>query len=206
MTTSLPSSTRDRRRIRTRRELAASAVRLFEERGFAETTVEDIAEAADYSASTFFRMFSRKEDAAFHDMPDRLVALQADLDAAGDAPLWPTLRAALMAHAETWEEDDSDFAAARVRLFHLEPALASRYLEYCQDYELWIAELVTRRVGAEPLAAQLAGICIAGALRSAFRVQASSASAKTRLSVVDYLEDAFRLLEAGPLGALSGRR
>ena len=135
---------RDRRRLRTRRELSAAAVRLFEERGFAATTVEDIAAAADYSASTFFRMFTRKEDAVFFDMPDRLDALRAELDVLEPSPRWPAIRAALLDHARTWENEDLEFAAARVRLFHREPALASRYLEYCQQYENWLAELVPR--------------------------------------------------------------
>jgi AcrR family transcriptional regulator len=203
--TRAPESPRDRRRVRTRRELAAAAVRLFEERGFAATTVEDIADAADYSASTFFRTFTRKEDAVFFDMPDRLEALRADLGAHDDRPLWPALRAALLEHARTWEEDDPAFAAARVRLFHREPALSSRYLEYCQEYETWVAELVAGRRDTDPqtdVVAQLIAGGVIAALRSAFRVQATASGTRAGESVVVHLEDAFAALESGPLRAI----
>ncbi|MCW3015598.1 MAG: hypothetical protein JWO02_2690 [Solirubrobacterales bacterium] len=182
------------------------AARLFEERGFAATTVEDIADAADYSASTFFRMFTRKEDAVFFDMPDRLDALRADLGALPDAPLWPALRAALLEHARTWEEEDPAFAAARVRLFHREPALSARYLEYCQEYETWVAELVARHRGTDPrtdVVAQLTAGCVIAALRSAFRVQATGSGTPADESVVVHLEGAFGALESGPLRAIA---
>ena len=45
--------------------------------GFAETTLEDIAEAADYSPSTFFRHFGTKEDAVFFDIADGMHAAPA---------------------------------------------------------------------------------------------------------------------------------
>jgi AcrR family transcriptional regulator len=193
---------RDRRRLRTRRELAVAAVRLFEEQGFATTTVEEIAAAADYSASTFFRLFARKEDAVFFDMPDRLQTLRADLPARSS---WPAIRAAMVEHARTWEADDPDFAAARVRLFHREPALAGRYLEYCQQYEDWLAELVAARRGTDPHAdvtAQLTAGCVVAGLRAAFKAQAGAADPAAAGSVVAHLERAFDVLESGPLAAL----
>src|SRR5262245_57913505 len=61
---------RSRRRGQSRLELAAVAIRLFEEKGFEATTVEEIAEEAGYSPRTFFRQFSRKEDVLFFDLPD----------------------------------------------------------------------------------------------------------------------------------------
>jgi AcrR family transcriptional regulator len=198
MTVAPAESARDRRRLRARRDLAMAAVTLFEQQGFAATTVEEIAASADYSASTFFRMFTRKEDAVFFDMPDRLEGLRTavSLDAT-----WADLRAALVEHAYTWEADDPAFAAARVRLLHREPSLTSRYLEYCQEYEDWLTELISGRHGADPqtdVAAQVAAGCIIAAFRSAFRVQAARPPRKAA-SVVDYLQDAFDLLESSPL-------
>ncbi|HEX3900706.1 MAG TPA: TetR family transcriptional regulator [Mycobacteriales bacterium] len=195
-------SARDRRRLRARRDLALAAVMLFEQQGFAATPVEEIAAAADYSASTFFRMFTRKEDAVFFDMPDRLESLRMTVPA--DAT-WPDVRAALVEHAHTWEADDPAFAAARVRLLHREPSLTSRYLEYCQEYEVWLTELVSNRSGADPqtdVAAQLAAGCIIAAFRSAFSVQAALPARKAA-SVVEYLEAAFDALEAGPLAPVT---
>ena len=61
---------RSRRSAETRERLFAASVRLFAEKGFAETTVEDITNAADVGKGTFFNYFPSKEHilVAFSDM------------------------------------------------------------------------------------------------------------------------------------------
>ena len=70
MTSSLPAGLRERKKAKTRAALREHAMRLFEEQGFAATTVEQIAEAAEVSPSTFFRYFATKEDAILVDDVD----------------------------------------------------------------------------------------------------------------------------------------
>lgn len=52
---------RERHRMETRARLYRAALDLFAERGFMETTVEDITEAADVGKGTFFNYFPTKE-------------------------------------------------------------------------------------------------------------------------------------------------
>lgn len=52
---------RERRRAETRERIFRAALRLFAERGYLETTVEDITEAADVGKGTFFNYFPTKE-------------------------------------------------------------------------------------------------------------------------------------------------
>lgn len=54
-------SRRERKKRETRRRLMEAALRLFREHGYADTTVEQIAEAADVAKSTFFNYFETKE-------------------------------------------------------------------------------------------------------------------------------------------------
>jgi AcrR family transcriptional regulator len=67
--TPLPSR-RERRSAELRERLFRSALKLFAEKGLAETTVEDITEAADVGKGTFFNYFPSKDHIllAFTDM------------------------------------------------------------------------------------------------------------------------------------------
>jgi AcrR family transcriptional regulator len=69
------------RRQQRKLKIAEAAVRLFEKRGLAATTVEMIAADAGISPRTFFRYFDTKESAAFPDHADRVADLERRLDA-----------------------------------------------------------------------------------------------------------------------------
>ena len=58
---SSPSSRRERRSLELRERIFRSALELFARKGFAETTVEDITNAADVGKGTFFNYFPSKE-------------------------------------------------------------------------------------------------------------------------------------------------
>jgi len=59
--TSIPSNRRERQSLERRERLFRAALDLFAHKGFAETTVEDITNAADLGKGTFFNYFPSKE-------------------------------------------------------------------------------------------------------------------------------------------------
>jgi AcrR family transcriptional regulator len=73
---------RERRSAETRERLYRAALRLFAERGFQETTVEDITEAADVGKGTFFNYFATKEHVLAAFGGERVGALEHALEQA----------------------------------------------------------------------------------------------------------------------------
>lgn len=69
------SGRREANKQRTRSALERAAARLFEERGFAATTVRDIAVAAGVGERTFFRYFPSKEDLVLQQVRDLIPEL-----------------------------------------------------------------------------------------------------------------------------------
>src|SRR3954451_14497695 len=58
---------RERKKLRTREAIATVALDLFAKRGYQQTTVAEIAEAAEGSKGTLFAYFPAKEEIVFAD-------------------------------------------------------------------------------------------------------------------------------------------
>jgi mycofactocin system transcriptional regulator len=79
-------------------ELELVALELFAERGFEQTTVDDLAEAAGIGRRTFFRYFPSKNDVVYGDFDAALDDLRARLAATpGEVPLVEGIREAVLA-------------------------------------------------------------------------------------------------------------
>ncbi len=72
---------RERRILETRRAIVESARTLFAQQGFTETTVDQIAEAADVAPRTFFRYFPNKEMLLFADFDEVRAGMLERLEA-----------------------------------------------------------------------------------------------------------------------------
>jgi AcrR family transcriptional regulator len=82
---------RERRRLETRERLFRAALDLFARRGFLETTVEDITEAADVGKGTFFNYFPTKEHVLATFGAQRIAAIERGLERARTGPVLPVL-------------------------------------------------------------------------------------------------------------------
>ena len=73
------SGLRERKKAATRLAIRDAAMALFEQHGFAHTTFDRIAEAADVSRATVFSYFPTKEEIVFGDAAAAVDALAATL-------------------------------------------------------------------------------------------------------------------------------
>lgn len=138
-----PLGTRERRRLRKRRELQTVALRLFQEQGYASTTVHEVAAAADISSRSFFRYFSSKEDLVLWDEydPTFLQALEARPP---DEPIIDSLRAAALEWVREFTAGDRERVLVRIRLFSTVRELQGRYWEGQEALASHVAECVAR--------------------------------------------------------------
>jgi AcrR family transcriptional regulator len=99
---------RQRKKEKTRRALVDTAMRLFAERGYDETTIADLASATEVSPRTFFSYFPAKEDLLFADVNDRIAALSRLEFGPPGQPLRDGLRRAAEQYVQWVMTDSAD--------------------------------------------------------------------------------------------------
>ena len=167
----MPSARRGRStegRAEVRRDLVAAAVRLFTERGYDETTIDDIAVAAGVGRRTFFRYFPSKEDAI---SPDHETALARVAEVFTTAhPDEPTTSLVLRAGETVFDlyTEDPELSVRRFALTHQVPALRDRESASVDHYR----RLFTRHLrgrGENDLRAAVVGASVVAAHNVALR-------------------------------------
>lgn len=128
-------------------ELTDVGLRLFFERGFDETTVDDIAAAAGIGRRTFFRYFASKNDLPWGDFDAMVARLRADLAATGDdLPMTEALRRAVVAFNRVPREEVAHHRQRMQLLLRVPTLLAHSTLRY-EEWRAAIAEYAARRLG-----------------------------------------------------------
>ena len=114
---------RERKKTKLRRAIQTAALRLFETQGYEHTTVEQIAEVAETSTTTFYRYFPAKEDVVLDNDASPSFSSAAAARPACE-PLAATIGAA-MAAVVAAAEADRDLTLARMRLIGTVPGARS---------------------------------------------------------------------------------
>ena len=176
---------RERKKHATRRAIHEAGIRLFDQQGFAATTMEQIAAAADVSRATVFTHFAAKEDVVFGDAPLAVGALAEQLR---DAPATiPAVRDWLRP-LTGWIEPD---VLVQRRLAREIPAVGARRAQLTRAVEEIVARALEHEFGrARRLHARLA----AGALVAALGVAEDAAAER--------MEEDGRALEDAEIDAI----
>jgi len=120
---------------------------LFRAKGYQDTSVAEIADAAAISERTFFRYFNAKEDILF-DIPERFSERVRDaiISEPADVPDWAALERALLSHAEFMESVKDTFLPTG-KLFESVPELGARLAVMQRHWALALAEGLAMRRG-----------------------------------------------------------
>jgi AcrR family transcriptional regulator len=149
-----------------RERLAQAAFDLFDERGYEQTTVDDITERAGLGRTTFFRYYRSKEDVIFPDHDLMLKQLKDRLAAAGHGTALIAVSDALrlvMLHYI----DEGDAARRRYNLTSTVPALRDREIASVARYQRLFREFIGAWMGEATELASLRAEVMAAAVVAA---------------------------------------
>ncbi|MFH8369284.1 TetR family transcriptional regulator [Streptomyces sp. NPDC018031] len=203
-----PMGLRERKKLRTRRALIEAAVRLVAERGYEETTVAEIAAAADVSTRTFFSYFPGKEDVLFADSQERVDALVREVT--GRRPgetvaqlLLRALRVSVVSPDAT-EDLTGELPSLRVRLILSSPALQARALHWLFEAQRQLTGALLASCGDEidePEASAAVGALVGALVNTALIRLAREATAEELRTALDRAAN----VALGGLAGIGGR-
>ena len=141
----MPQSRVGRRRSTTRHHITDVAIELFTARGFAEVSVDDVAQAAGISRRTLFRYYASKNAIPWGDFDTHLAHLRELLDNVDPrVPLGEALRAALLAF-NTFDESETVRHRQRMRVILQTAELQAYSMTMYAGWREVIAGFVARR-------------------------------------------------------------
>ncbi|MGW0869616.1 TetR family transcriptional regulator [Streptomyces sp. NPDC002740] len=185
--------------------LVAAAFRLFLERGYEQTTVDDIVALAGVGRRSFFRYFPSKEDVVFPDHERCLADMTAFLGASGPEHepvrrVCDAARLVLLMYAE-----NPSFSVQRYRLTKQVPGLRAYELSVVWRYERALAEYLRGRFTGRPDGTLHADVIAAAvvaahnnALRSWLRSDGQGDASATVEHALGYVQSAFGAPPAPP--------
>ena len=188
---------RERKKIKTRATIREHALRLFLEQGYVETSVEQIAEAAEVSPSTFFRYFPSKEDVVLADDIDPIL-LKVLADQPVDLPPLKAIRQAIGAVFTELTPTDIEREMERQQIVFSTPELRQAIMTALYRSIDMIANAVATRLGRSAddfevrvFAGAVAGAVIGGA-------SGPEGTFDKAIKAIEFLDDGMPLTRSTP--------
>ncbi len=206
---------RERKKQRTRETIARVALDLFDRQGYAETTIAEVAAAADVSPRTVSGYFSSKDDLVFPDQEEAFEDLCDRLASRGADELAPqAFRGWIEGRMETWK-GRTETLRAQHRVVALNESLQARHQLFVARVQSLLTEALADDLGADPedlepqiaAAATTAVIELLGGYLEPKKMRANS-DAEVELVKAEILEllDRTVVFVSGGIRALRERR
>ncbi len=194
---------RERKKLATRRAIRRAALALFEAHGYAATTVEQIAQAAEVAPMTVYRYFGTKEATVVSvSLTPALregLGLMADALASHGAPTGEAV-SGLVSLLVAEEDDWLDGLAARINLVASTPELEQAMWAKSSTWTTTLAEeLPTDALSARVQARALVGACLEGLLE--WRDRPGFPDAESLTGVIQEALGAIRVPATSPATA-----
>jgi AcrR family transcriptional regulator len=142
---------RERKKRKTRDTIIKVALELFVERGYEDTTIAEIADAAEISPRTIFAYFPSKEDILFYDMPEMLERLaQVFRDRPAGATALDALRDFIAGTLSTPSSEAHDVALRRRIVIAGNETLRRNERARFAPFEQLMAEAIAEDLHAGP--------------------------------------------------------
>ncbi len=187
-------SLRERKKMRTRALIQEEALRLFLEKGFEATTVEEIARAAEISPGTFFNYFQTKEDVVFQDDLDPVLLEALQVEPASPGPVAALREAIHKVYSRLTPEQNRIFRR-RLGLISANSTLRAAFLNQSAGQLDQIAAVVAQHAGrsSDDFAVRNLAGAVLGVLVAAFL----SAAKDPDVDLLSLADQALAHLEAG---------
>lgn len=183
---------RERKKARTRESIQAEALRLFRERGYETTSVEQVAEAAEVSPSTVYRYFPSKLELVLWDPLDPLILAAFRAQPAQLSPL-AALRAALASALAGAPPEAMAELHQRTLLAMSVPDLRAAFMGQLSASVGDVAAAIAERLGRPP--DDFGATVLAGAVAGAWMSMMPRLAADPGLDVASLLDRVMAQLE-----------
>jgi AcrR family transcriptional regulator len=190
-----PLSLRERKKLKTRQTIRREAYRLISDQGYEQTTVDQIAAAAEVSPSTFFRYFATKEDLVLSDEYDPAMAA-ALLTRPSEEPFLRACREVVVGMLREVFAEEREELLTRLRLVRDVPALRSRLHESTSEPQRLLLDVLARRAGVErpTLQMRVTAAAVAAAITETVLYWADSEGTE---DITALMEQVFTTMEHG---------